>query len=174
MVSGAEPIASLGPGWRTTAWRLVPALWAGLLWCVALLATPAPFATLERAQAGLVVAHIFAREAPLSLVLAMLVVLWDRARRTASASGAASASSLGEAPRLGPSAETLLALGALFATVAGYYGLQPMLADAKAGLPTPWSFGQLHALSTAMFGVKLLCVSALAWRTAGSEASALR
>jgi hypothetical protein len=60
-----------------------------------------------------------------------------------------------------------LAAVALFCTVAGYYGIQPMLAAARAG-QSAWTFGQLHALSLALFGVKTLAVAALAWRQAGA------
>lgn len=135
--------------------RFLPGLWAGVLWCVALLATPAPFATLDKALAGRVVGHVFVREAALSLVLAMLIVMLERRQ-------AAARAELGQGS--GFSTGMLLALGAVFCTVAGYYGLQPWMADAKVGLPTPLSFGQLHAVSFGLFGVKLLLVSSLAWQ----------
>ena len=51
--------------------RLLPALWAGVLLCIALIATPVPFALLDRADAGRVVGRIFVQEAWLSLVLAV-------------------------------------------------------------------------------------------------------
>lgn len=51
---------------------------------------------------------------------------------------------------------------ALFCTVAGYYGLQPMMADAKAGHGIA-SFAALHGVSLGFFGVKGLAVLALAW-----------
>jgi len=50
----------------------------------------------------------------------------------------------------------------LFCTIAGYYGLQPLMADAKAGSGIA-SFGALHGASLAFFGVKGLAVLALAW-----------
>ena len=43
--------------------QLLPALWAGLLLTVALIAAPAPFATLATQDAGRVVARVFAQEA---------------------------------------------------------------------------------------------------------------
>ena len=61
------------------------------------------------------------------------------------------------------STEMVLALGAIFCTVVGYFGLQPLLAAARAGQGA-WSFGQLHAVSFALFGLKLALVLALAWR----------
>ena len=135
--------------------RLLPPLWAGLLLCVALVATPAPFATLEPAQAGLVVAFMFKREAFLSLAAALAVVLIERRRAHAD---------------LGPqfSFEMALALGALFFTVAGYFGLQPMMAAARAG-QSALTFGQLHAVSLVLFGLKILCVLLLSWRVAAPE-----
>lgn len=139
--------------WR----RLLPGLWLGLLLCVALVATPAPFAVLERPDAGRVVARILAQEAYASLALAMLVLMLERfAARDAAEQGGCSQFSAGMA----------LAAGALFCTVAGYFGVQPMMEAARAG-HGPLGFGQLHAVSAGFFGLKLLLVGGLAWRSAG-------
>ena len=136
--------------WR----RLMPGLWAGWLLCVALLATPAPFALLAQADAGRVVGRMLAQEAYTSLALGVLVLILERlTARRALAAGAGSQFSAG----------MLLALGALFCTVAGYFALQPMMAAARAG-HGPLSFGQLHAVSAAFYLVKLGLVGALAWR----------
>ena len=132
--------------------RLLPPLWAGVLLCVALVATPAPFAVLERPQAGLVVAFIFKREAFLTLAAALAFVLIERRRARAGLGGQFTA-------------EMALALGALFCTVAGYFGLQPMMDAARAGQGT-LTFGQLHGISLAFFGLKTLCVLVLSWRVA--------
>lgn len=134
--------------------RLAPAVWAGMLLCIALVATPAPFATLLVQDAGRVVGRIFAQEAYLSLGFGAVCLLLERR---------AAASSQGET-RL--STSMLLALGALFCTVAGYFGLQPMMAAAKSGQGA-LSFGQVHAISLVFFGAKTLCVLALAWRATG-------
>jgi hypothetical protein len=124
---------------------LVPALWLGALLAIALLAAPAAFSTLGSADAGRVVARLFAHEARLSLGLGVVVVLLERRRvRTFS-------------PPM------LLALGAVFCTVAGYYALQPMMAQARLGQGS-WSFGQLHTASLAFYGLKTLLVAVLAWR----------
>jgi hypothetical protein len=141
--------------------RLLPGLWAGLLLCVAGLATPAPFATLVRADAGKVVGHIFAREAALSLVLAVALLLLERQRASVWHA---------EQERYTPhlSSEMLLVLGTVFCTVAGYYAVQPMMALAKAGQATALSFGQLHALSFGLFGLKMVLVGALAWRASAA------
>ncbi len=144
--------------WAERARRLLPGLWAGALLCIALVATPAPFATLAVQDAGRVVGRIFAQEAYLSLFVAVVVLLLERR---------AAATSDGET-RL--SVPMLLALGAIFCTVAGYFGLQPMMAAAKAG-EGRWSFGQLHAVSLALFGIKILVVLALAWRAGGAPAA---
>jgi len=136
--------------------RLLPGLWAGVLLCIAGIATPAPFATLERADAGRVVAHIFLREAWLSLALAVLLLAIERARaRRAAEMGCGSQFST----------EMVLLLGVLFCTVAGYFGLQPLMAAARAG-QGGWSFGQLHAASLALFGLKGVLLLVLAWRGA--------
>jgi len=136
--------------------RLLPGLWAGWLLCVALLATPAAFALLVPAEAGRVVARMLAQEAYTSLVLGVLVLVLERvsARRHAAA-GAGSQFSTG----------MLLAGGALFCTVAGYFGVQPMMGAARAGQGA-LTFAQLHAVSAAFYVAKVLLVLALAWRAA--------
>jgi hypothetical protein len=130
---------------------LLAGLWAGVLLTIALIATPAPFAVLGAADAGKVVARIFAQEAYLSLVAAMLLYFIER-RRTAGV----------ERPF---TVNVGLLLGTLFCTVAGYFAIQPMLEAARAG-QGPWSFGALHAASVAFFGVKGILVLILAWRLA--------
>ncbi len=137
--------------------RVLPGLWAGMLLCVMGLATPAPFATLPVAEAGKVVGHVFAREASLSLALAVVVLLLERWR-----AATWSVEHERTVPRWSP--EMLLVLGTVFCTVAGYYAVQPMIAQAKAGLATPLSFGQLHALSFGLFGVKIALTLVLTWR----------
>lgn len=136
--------------------RLAPAVWAGVLLCVALIATPAPFATLPRAQAGAVVAHIFVREAWGGLVLALMLLAWAR-RRARDAAEAGTGSQF--------SGEMVLLLGTVFLTVLGYFALQPMLPAARAG-QGPFSFGQLHAFSSLCFALKTLLWLVLAWRVA--------
>ena len=145
---------SLAPGLPQRVALVLPGLWAGVLLCVAFIATPAPFATLVSADAGRVVARIFAVEAPLSLALGVLLVLLER--RVASQQEDALA-------RPAWTAELALPLAAIFCTVAGYYALQPMMAAARAG-EGALSFGQLHAISLALFGLKMLLVLTLAWR----------
>ena len=134
--------------------RLLPGLWVGALLCLALMATPAPFALLQQADAGRVVARLLAQEAYLSLALGVLLLGLERlaARRTASA---------GLGTQFTPG--MVLCLGALFCTVAGYFALQPMMDAARAG-QGPLNFGQLHALSAAFYIVKTGLVLALAWR----------
>lgn len=133
----------------TRARSLIAGLWAGLLLAVALIATPAPFATLPTADAGRVVARVLATEAAVSLAVAIVLILLERR--------------LARDGRPAMSAELLLVLGALLCTVLGYYGLQPMMAAARAGQGA-WSFGALHAASTVLFGAKALLVLVLAWR----------
>ncbi|MBT9491329.1 MAG: DUF4149 domain-containing protein [Paucibacter sp.] len=130
---------------------VLAALWGGFLLCIALVAAPAAFAVLERAQAGAVVARLFAVEAQVALFAGLLLILIER--RLARDNGSKNLS-----------AEFFLPAAALFCTVAGYYALQPMMAAAKAG-QGPWSFMALHAFSFAFFGLKTLAVLALAWRS---------
>ena len=64
----------------------------------------------------------------------------------------------------------MLALGAVFCTVAGYFALQPLMAAARAG-QGPLSFGQLHAISAGFYAIKLVLVLTLAWRAAAPGVS---
>lgn len=134
---------------------LLAALWGGFLLCVALAAAPSAFAVLERAVAGLYVGRLFQVDAQVSLGAALLLILFERrhARDAVEAGQAAAALS----------AELLLAAGALFCTVAGYYGLRPLMADARAGAGVA-SFAALHGVSLGFFALKGLAVLALAWR----------
>lgn len=136
-------------------WRmLLPALWAGGLLCVALLATPAPFAMLAPADAGRVVGRMLAQEAYASLMLGVVLLVLERvSARRANAMGAGLQFSVG----------MVLVLGALFCTVAGYFAVQPMMAAARAGQGS-LSFMQLHAISAAFYVLKTVLVLALAWR----------
>jgi hypothetical protein len=133
---------------------LLAALWGGFLLCVAFAAAPSAFAVLERANAGLFVGRLFAVEAQVSLAAALILMLLERRiARDAAEAGAASDVF---------SAKLLLPAVALFCTIAGYYGLQPLMANAKAGVGVA-SFGALHGTSLAFFGVKGLAALALAW-----------
>ena len=136
--------------------RLLPGLWAGWLLCVALLATPAVFAQLSGAEAGRLVGRMLAQEAYTSLALGVLLLALERlASRSAADTGSGPQSSVG----------MVLALGALFCTVAGYFGIQPMMPAARAGQGA-FTFGQLHAASAVFFVIKGMLVLALAWRAA--------
>jgi hypothetical protein len=137
--------------------RVLPGLWFGVLLAIALIATPAASSTLDKASFGAIARSIFAREAPTSLVLGMLILVIERraALQRHVASGVSQFST-----------EMMLAAGALFCTVAGYYGLLPAMEQARSGVATGLTFLQLHAISLAFFGVKGLLVLALAWKAA--------
>lgn len=141
--------------------RLLPGLWAGWLLCVALLATPAVFAQLTGAEAGRLVARMLAQDAYTSLALGVVLLALERlAARQAVRAGRGPQFSIG----------MVLALGALFCTVAGYFGLQPLMPAARAGQGS-LSFGQLHAASAVFFVVKGLLVLVLAWRAAAGPST---
>ena len=141
---------------------LLAALWGGFLLCVAFVATPSAFALLERAQAGLLVGRVFSIEAQISLAAALILMLLERrlARDAVEAGAASNAFSM----------ELLLPAIALFCTIAGYYGLQPLMADARAGSGVA-SFAALHGASLAFFAIKALAVLALAWRLSRPRSS---
>lgn len=134
--------------------RLLPGTWLGLLACIAALATPAPFAVLPKGGAGPVVAYIFVREAWLSVAVALL--LWVLERQRARLSAEAGRGSV-------LSTEMVLLLATLLCTFVGYFAVQQLLPAARAG-EGPFTFGQLHALSFGLFGLKMLLVAVLAWR----------
>jgi len=137
-------------------WRvLLPGLWAGGLLCVALLATPAPFALLASADAGRVVGRMLAQEAWTSVVFA-IAVLWLE-RNAAADRGARFSPGMG------------LALVALGCTGLGYFAVLPLMSAARAGQGV-LGFAALHAISSAFFAVKLMAVLALAWRATRATA----
>ena len=136
--------------WR----RLLPGLWAGWMLCVGLLATPAPFALLARADAGRVVSRMLAQEAYTALAVGLVLLVLERvAARRAVQSGEGSQFST----------EMILVLGALMCTVLGYFAVQPLMVAARAGAG-PLGFGALHAVSSGFFVIKVALVLALAWR----------
>jgi hypothetical protein len=135
--------------------RLLPGLWCGVLLAIALIATPAASGALDRATFGAVARAVFAREAPASLVFGVLILMLER-RAALDRHQAAGTSQF--------SVEMVLALGALFCTVAGYYGLEPLMERARSGAATALTFMQWHAVSLAFFGAKGLLALALAWR----------
>ena len=132
--------------------RLLPGLWAGLLLCVALIAAPAPFATLSPADAGRVVARIFAQEAWISLGMAALLLVLGRAHKPQASGG-----------QRGPTVDEQLILGSVLCTALGYFAVQALLPAARAGQGA-LNFGQLHLLSVALFALKASVVLVLAWR----------
>jgi len=135
---------------------VLAALWLGLVATLALVAAPTLFSMLERPLAGRLAGQMFRLEAHAALVLALLLFLIERLRRRR-----------GGQVAVAPTLEVLLIAGALFCTVLGYFGLQPMMEAAKAGEPTRLGFGALHALSTLFFAVKGLLLLALVWRQSG-------
>ena len=128
--------------------RLLPALWAGVLICIAAIAAPAAFANLDAADAGRVVSHVFVREAWSSLLLAALLLLLERRHGAPGRVNAA------------------LLWGTIACTLLGYFAIQPLMPAARAGQGA-LSFGQLHLISTLFYGLKTVLVLALAWRVAG-------
>ncbi len=132
------------------------ALWAGLILGIGLIAAPAAFAVLQRSVAGAVVGRMFAHEAYVGLGFSALL-LWA-VRRVARVDAAANHGSQF-------SLSLALVLIALFCTVLGHFGLQPMMVSARAG-EGALSFAALHAISAALFGFKGLALVALSWRLA--------
>jgi Na+-translocating ferredoxin:NAD+ oxidoreductase RnfD subunit len=129
-------------------------LWAGLIAGIALIGAPASFATLVPEMAGRAAGHMFMREAYFSLAVAVVLLLL--VRRLARVDAEAGHGSVF-------STEVVLVLGTLFCTMLGYFALQPMMTAARAG-EGALSFGALHGISAALFGIKGLLALVLAWR----------
>lgn len=120
---------------------------------LAFIAAPAAFAVLDKPLAGAFVGRLFAQEAALSALLSLVFVMGLRRLTAHDASPQPVASDL----------RLWLVLGVLASTVVGYYGLQPLMAAARGG-QGPLSFGALHGLSAAFFGLKMLLLATLTWR----------
>ena len=133
---------------------LVAGLWAGVILCIAAIGAPAGYATLTPDMAGRVAGRMFSREAYLSLAVGVILLLL--VRRQARMDAEAGRGSIF-------STDVVLVLGTLFCTMLGYFAIQPMLAEARAGQGL-WSFGALHGVSVVLFGLKGLLALALAWR----------
>jgi len=131
-------------------------VWAGGLLAIGFIAAPAAFAMLPSAQAGAVVGRMFSQEAHATLGIAVAMFLLLR--------------STGRAGEPVFSVDLMLALGALFCTVAGYFAIQPMIPAARVGQGAV-SFGALHAISMSFYGAKTVMVMALAWRLTRPRAS---
>lgn len=143
----------------TRAAGLLPAVWLGVLLCVALIATPAGFALLPRGQAGALAGRILGQEALLSLLFGGVVLVLERLGARSEAQGGSGSQF---------TSGMVLALGAIFCTVLGYFALQAPMAAARAGQGT-FSFAQLHAFSFIAYGAKVVLVAVLAWRGAGGR-----
>ncbi len=129
---------------------------------VGFVAAPALFSLLSAADAGRVAGRLFVVDAYLGLALGVVLLLV--ARHLAQADAGRGGSRF--------STEMILALAALFCTVAGHFGLQPMLEAARAGEGRA-SFAVLHGAAAVFFLVKLGAVAALAWRL-GRPSAAIR
>lgn len=138
---------------------LLAGLWAGVIAGIGAIAAPAVFAVLQRSVAGAVAGRMFSHEAYLGLAIgAVLLFLLKRRARDAAAAGRGSVFST----------EMVLAMVALFCTLFGYFGLQPLMAQARAG-EGPLSFGALHGISATFFVLKGVTALVLAWRLSGTR-----
>lgn len=134
-------------------------LWAGMILAIGGIAAPSLFAVFERPVAGQGAGAIFGVEAKVSLALAIVLFIMERrrVRDLAEAQGSTA----------GMTVQLMLVLGALFLTVFGQFALHPMIEAAKAGQPTPLTFGALHGISAGMFWLKGVLVTVLVWRLTG-------
>ena len=132
-------------------------LWAGVMLAFGLLALPSAFAVLERRDAGLLANRLFFVEAYVSLIAAAVSLLGLISLKRYQ--GALPArSNYG----FSLSAVVLGLCAIAVCTVLGYFVISPLMAQARAGAGS-FSFGALHAFSSAMFAVKTLTLLALVW-----------
>ncbi|MBA3904492.1 MAG: DUF4149 domain-containing protein [Rhodocyclaceae bacterium] len=109
-------------------------LWVGGLWAIGYIVAPTLFATLnERALAGEIAGRLFGVIAWVGIgcALYLLVFLAVRRRRAAFKSGV-----------------FWLVLGMLLLTLAGYFGIQPILAQLKA---EAWPRGVMESVARSRF-----------------------
>jgi len=151
-------------GWAERLRRLLPGLWLGLLLTVALVATPTAFGLLDKAVAGRFAARVLATEAYASLAFGALLLAIERvsAKRAADADDGSQFN-----------AGMAFAAAALFCTVAGYFGVLPLMEQARAGQGA-FGFGALHGVSAAFFVVKVVSVASLAWRAVSPPTAPLK
>ena len=136
----------------------IAGLWAGAIFSIAAIGAPASFASLLPEVAGRVAGRMFMHEAYVSLAIAIaMLLLMRRLARVDAETGRGSVFST----------NIVLVLGTLFCTMFGYFAIQPMMVAAKAGQGM-LSFGALHAISAAFFGLKGLLALTLAWRLSGN------
>ncbi|MFY9479981.1 MAG: DUF4149 domain-containing protein [Aquabacterium sp.] len=139
-------------------------IWAGIIVGVGAVSAPSLFAVLDRPLAGAGAGRIFATEAVVSLVIAIVLFVAERGRVRDRIEAGETLSVM--------SGPLLIILGALFLTVFGHYAITPMIQAAKAGQPTKLSFGALHGISVVLFWIKGLLVLTLAWRLGALHDSA--
>jgi hypothetical protein len=136
---------------RLGAW--LAGIWAGLMVGIGLIAAPALFAELPRADAGRLANRLFSIDATVGICLgAVLTIIAAQLGRERAERGTGS--------RFGR--ELLLALAALLCLVFGYYAVQPMMETALAG-GGPLSFAALHAIASTFFILRLAVVATVAW-----------
>ena len=145
---------------RLAAW--LAGVWAGETLAVGFVAAPALFAVIERNDAGRLAARLFANDAYAGLALGFVLFMatLQIARQDAES---------GRGSRF--STDMLLALAALFATIAGHFGLQPMMEAARHGAAAP-SFAALHGAALVFFAIKGTAAAVLAWRLSAAPRSA--
>jgi len=137
--------------------RWLPGAWFGLLLGIGLIAAPSLFAVLPAADAGRVASRIFMHEAWLSLAFAAVLLL---ALRRPHQRGLF-------AERRTTFGDAALLWAAAACTLLGYFAVAALMPAAREGQGL-FSFGQLHGLSTVLFGIKALLVLVLAWRATGT------
>lgn len=153
----APSVSAQRNGWRGRAAWLAITAWTGALLLLSLVVAPTAFDVLPRDVAGRLMARLFAVEAPVSCAVALIGLL---AQRRAQADAWEEGRPAGVL-----TIDLVLLVVVLFCTVAGYYGVQPLMGQARSGHATGGlSFGALHGVSMALFGVKLASLVLLSWR----------
>lgn len=128
--------------------RLLLTLWVGALWAIGYLAVPVLFALLEdRALAGMLAGRMFSLVSYLGLVCGGVLLAGTVLRH-------------GRAAWRGLRAGLLLVMLSL--VVAGEFGLQPLMAQLKAGGLAEGSvqaaqFARLHGIASLLYLINSLC-----------------
>jgi len=147
-----------GEFWQR-ALPLLSGLWLGVLLCLALVATPSAFAVLSTADAGRFASRVLNLEGRLSLVMAAIILWLERQRQRRWVDDE------DEPPKRLWTPVLVGALLAVLFNVLAQEVVQPILAQVRQDpASSRLSFGQLHAISVILYGLKILAVAALAWQ----------
>jgi hypothetical protein len=142
---------------------LLVTIWVGSLWTVGYLVAPVLFATLaDRILAGTIAASMFRVEAWLSIVCGVSLILLQGLRPVST--------------KVRTNKVWVVLIASILAfTVAGHFGLQPLMAELRAAAPggildgaAKEKFGILHGVASSIYLFQSLLAGLLMFRCTGT------